>query len=190
MVRRSRSTRTVQFKLVATGFCLKPLLYLIILPNTESHSSVREDFYDRDERSPPVSATAGACGPEDGNGHPRRTRAFLGQGFFRNQHGRNRQSGQVSKATLYAYFPSKETLFAFLIMAECEACSKDLPLPTIYPKAIPALQKFARQYVRAFIERKDIAFVHTIANESNRFPDLGRLFGSLATIRAARPVSR
>jgi hypothetical protein len=71
-------------------------------------------------------------------------------------------------------------------MAECEGLQRDLPLPDLSEGLYPALQKFARQYVRVFIERKDIAFVRTIANESNRFPDLGRLFyesGPLATIR-------
>lgn len=92
----------------------------------------------------------------------------------------------VSKATLYAYFPSKEALFAFLIMAECESLERDLPLPELSGGLHQALRNFARQYVRVFIERKDVAFVRIIANESGRFPDLCRLFydsGPRATIR-------
>jgi TetR/AcrR family transcriptional repressor of mexJK operon len=111
---------------------------------------------------------------------------FLGQGFAATSMDAIAKAAGVSKATLYAYFPSKETLFAFLIIAECEGLQRDLPLPDLSEGLYPALQKFARQYVRAFIERKDIAFVRTIANESNRFPDLGRLFyesGPVATIR-------
>ena len=111
---------------------------------------------------------------------------FLDQGFSATSMDAIAKAAGVSKATLYAYFPSKETLFAFLIMAECEGLERDLPLPDLSEGLYPALQKFARQYVRVFIERKDIAFVRTIANESNRFPDLGRLFyesGPLATIR-------
>jgi TetR/AcrR family transcriptional regulator, mexJK operon transcriptional repressor len=111
---------------------------------------------------------------------------FLDQGFSATSMDAIAKAAGVSKATLYAYFPSKETLFAFLIMTECEGLQRDLPLPDLSEGLYPALQKFARQYVRVFIERKDIAFVRTIANESNRFPDLGRLFyesGPLATIR-------
>jgi AcrR family transcriptional regulator len=76
----------------------------------------------------------------------------------------------VSKATVYAYFPNKEALFASLIMAECEGLEHDLPLPNLSEGLYPALQQFARQYARVFIERKDVAFVRTIANESSRFP--------------------
>ena len=111
---------------------------------------------------------------------------FLDQGFSATSMDAIAKAAGVSKATLYAYFPSKETLFAFLITTECEGLQRDLPLPDLSEGLYPALQKFARQYVRVFIERKDIAFVRTIANESNRFPDLGRLFyesGPIATIR-------
>ena len=111
---------------------------------------------------------------------------FLDQGFSATSMDAIARAAGVSKATLYAYFPSKETLFAFLITTECEGLQRDLPLPDLSEGLYPALQKFARQYVRVFIERKDIAFVRTIANESNRFSDLGRLFyesGPIATIR-------
>ena len=111
---------------------------------------------------------------------------FLGQGFSATSMDAIAKAAGVSKATLYAYFPSKEALFAFLIVAECEGLERDLPLPDLSEGLYPALQRFARQYLRVFTERKDVAFVRTIANESNRFPDLGRLFyesGPLATIR-------
>jgi TetR/AcrR family transcriptional regulator, mexJK operon transcriptional repressor len=111
---------------------------------------------------------------------------FLDQGFSATSMDAIAKAAGVSKATLYAYFPSKEALFAFLIMAECEGLQRHLPLPDLSDGLYPALQEFARRYVRVFIERKDVVFVRTIANESSRFPDLGRLFyesGPLATIR-------
>jgi TetR/AcrR family transcriptional repressor of mexJK operon len=111
---------------------------------------------------------------------------FLDQGFSGTSMDAIARTAGVSKATLYAYFPSKQALFASLIVAECESLERDLPLPDLSQGLHPALRQFARQYARVFIEREDVAFVRTIANESSRFPDLGRLFyesGPLATIR-------
>ena len=92
----------------------------------------------------------------------------------------------VSKATLYSYFPSKEALFASLIVAECEDLQRDLTLPDLSRGLSDALREFARQYLLVFIKRKEVGFVRIIANESGRFPELGRLFyesGPLATTR-------
>jgi AcrR family transcriptional regulator len=111
---------------------------------------------------------------------------FLDHGFSATSMDAIAKAAGVSKATLYAYFPSKEALFASLIVTECEGLARALPLPDLSEGLYPALRTFAHQYARVFIERKDVAFVRTIANESGRFPELGRLFyesGPYATIR-------
>jgi AcrR family transcriptional regulator len=111
---------------------------------------------------------------------------FLDQGFSATSMDAVAKAAGVSKATLYAYFPSKEALFASLIVAECESLQRDLPLPKLSAGLSEALRDFARQYLHTFIHRKDVAFVRIIANESGRFPALARLFyesGPEATIR-------
>ncbi len=111
---------------------------------------------------------------------------FLQQGFSATSMDAIAKEAGVSKATLYAYFPSKETLFASLIQADCEEFTRALPQPDLSEGLYPALRRFAHQYAKVFIERKDIALVRAIANESGRFPELGRLFyesGPLATIK-------
>ncbi len=111
---------------------------------------------------------------------------FLDHGFSATSMDAIAKAASVSKATLYAYFPSKEALFAFLVMAECESLERDLPLPDLSQGLHAALRNFATQYLRVFIRRKDVAFVRTIANESGRFPELCRIFyqsGPGATIR-------
>ncbi len=111
---------------------------------------------------------------------------FLDQGFSATSMDAIAKAASVSKATLYAYFPSKEALFASLIVAECEALQRDLPLPKLSAGLSEALREFAKQYLHTFIHRKDVAFVRIIANESGRFPVLARLFyesGPRATIR-------
>jgi len=111
---------------------------------------------------------------------------FLDYGFSATSMDAIAKAAGVSKATLYAYFPSKEALFASLIVAECESLQHDLPMPKLSAGLSEALREFARQYIRTFIDRKDVAFVRIIANESGRFPALARLFyesGPEATIR-------
>jgi TetR/AcrR family transcriptional repressor of mexJK operon len=111
---------------------------------------------------------------------------FLDQGFSATSMDAIAKAAGVSKATLYAYFPSKEALFASLIVAECESLQRDLPLPKLSAGLSEALREFAKQYLHSFIHRKDVAFVRIIANESGRFPVLARLFyesGPEATIR-------
>ena len=111
---------------------------------------------------------------------------FLDQGFSATSMDAIAKVAGVSKATLYAYFPSKEALFASLIVAECESLQRDLPLPKLSAGLSEALREFAKQYLHTFIHRKDVAFVRIIANESGRFPVLARLFyesGPEATIR-------
>lgn len=111
---------------------------------------------------------------------------FLEHGFSATSMDAVAKAAGVSKATLYSYFPSKEALFAALITAECEDLQRDLPLPDLSRGLEDALREFARQYLIVFIKRKDVAFVRIIANESGRFPQLGRLFyesGPMATIR-------
>lgn len=111
---------------------------------------------------------------------------FLDQGFSATSMDAIAKAAGVSKATLYAYFPSKEALFASLIVAECESLQRDLPLPKLSAGLSESLRDFAKQYLRTFIHRKDVAFVRIIANESGRFPVLARLFyesGPEATVR-------
>jgi AcrR family transcriptional regulator len=73
---------------------------------------------------------------------------FLDQGFSATSMDAIARTAGVSKATVYAYFPNKEALFASLIMAECEGLEHDLPLPNLSEGLYPALQQFARQYAR------------------------------------------
>ncbi|HLG83102.1 MAG TPA: TetR/AcrR family transcriptional regulator [Bradyrhizobium sp.] len=111
---------------------------------------------------------------------------FIEQGYSATSMEAIARAAGVSKATLYAYFPSKEALFASLIMTSCEDMTRALPIPDLSNGLTEALRTFARQYMQTFMEQKEVALVRTIANESGRFPELGRLFyesGPLATIR-------
>ena len=87
-----------------------------------------------------------------------------------------REAG-VSKATLYAYFPSKNKLFEYLIVAECQKISSSLVMPDLDLGLSEALRRFAKQYIRLFVDRdpRKLAFFHALLRESAQFPELARL---------------
>lgn len=115
---------------------------------------------------------------------------FLDHGFSATSMDAVAKSAGVSKATLYAYFPSKEALFASLIVAECEDLERNLPLPDLSAGLEHSLREFARHYLQLFITRKDFAFVRIIANESGRFPELGRLFYDSGPVARTRRLAQ
>jgi AcrR family transcriptional regulator len=87
-----------------------------------------------------------------------------------------REAG-VSKATLYAYFPSKDKLFEYLIVAECRKISASLVMPDLDLGLAEALRGFAKQYIRLFVDRDPgrFAFFHALLREAGQFPELAML---------------
>jgi TetR/AcrR family transcriptional regulator, mexJK operon transcriptional repressor len=83
----------------------------------------------------------------------------------------------VSKATLYAYFSSKDQLFATIIGEACRqkiAFSELLPADATDPRA--ALEVFGGRLLRFFLEERPLAIHRVVIAESARFPELGRAF--------------
>jgi TetR/AcrR family transcriptional repressor of mexJK operon len=87
-----------------------------------------------------------------------------------------REAG-VSKATLYAYFPSKNKLLEHLIVNECRKISASLDMPEIDLGLAESLRRFASQYIRLFVDRdpRKFAFFHALLRETAQFPELARL---------------
>ena len=83
----------------------------------------------------------------------------------------------VSKATLYAYFSSKDQLFATIIG---EACRQNMAGATSLPGGETdlrtALIDFAGKLLRFLLEDRALAIHRVVMSESVRFPELGRAF--------------
>jgi AcrR family transcriptional regulator len=101
---------------------------------------------------------------------------FLEHGFMDTSMDAIARRAAVSKATLYAYFPTKEALFASLIKAECEAVDEGFVVPDLSMGLKEALRAFARRYCEIFRDGISAAFFRVIAAENGRFPDLCALF--------------
>jgi AcrR family transcriptional regulator len=101
---------------------------------------------------------------------------FLERGFMETSMDAIARRAAVSKATLYAYFPTKEALFASLIKAECEAVDDGFVMPDLAMGLREALRAFAMRYVAIYMDGNAAAFFRVIAAENGRFPDLCALF--------------
>ena len=105
------------------------------------------------------------------------------------------READVSKATLYAHFASKDALFATIVNVACQENilpGQDLPEGESDVEA--GLLAIGRRILRFFLEEQTIAMHRLVVAESVRFPELGRAFfenGPLAVRqRLARWLSR
>jgi len=103
-------------------------------------------------------------------------REFLEHGFSDTSMDAIARSAAVSKATLYAYFPSKEALFIHLVETECQQKEIDLPAPALDGGLVPALEILCRHFIGYFLTRESAAFFQAVSNERSRFPDLCQLY--------------
>lgn len=101
---------------------------------------------------------------------------FLEQGFADTSMDAIARSAGVSKATLYAYFPSKEALFRNLVEAECSVKCIDLPTPNLDNGLVPALRELCRHFISHFLTRESAAFFQSVSAERWRFPELCHLY--------------
>ena len=91
------------------------------------------------------------------------------------------RAADVSKATLYAYFESKDRLFATIVRVACQenilaaiAPSED---PPHGPEEIESvLRAIGGRILRFFLDPRTLAVQRLVVAESARFPELGMAF--------------
>ena len=106
------------------------------------------------------------------------TRLFMAQGYADVSMDAIARAAGVSKATLYAYFASKERLFASLVG---EACRVSGPASVVEladgeADVRATLGTLADRTLRFMLEEKSLAIYRVVIAEAARFPELGRAF--------------
>lgn len=105
------------------------------------------------------------------------TSLFMAQGYGAVSMDAIARAAGVSKATLYAYFNSKDQLFATII---CEACQQNIAATDLLPGSgtdlREALLGLAGRLLRFLLEDRALAIHRVVIAESMRFPELGRAF--------------
>ncbi len=87
------------------------------------------------------------------------------------------RTANVSKATLYAYFRSKDELFAAMINCECRRHLGDLQCEEFARMEIAdALRHLGRVFIRMLLSPKALAVYRVAVGESHRFPELAKAF--------------
>ncbi|QGM99619.1 TetR/AcrR family transcriptional regulator [Methylocystis parvus] len=102
--------------------------------------------------------------------------AFLEQGFAETSMEGIARAANVSKATLYAYFPSKEAMFSHLIEIECERKRILFGQPSLEDGVDAALRTLGKKFVSHFLAKDATKFFQTMSSERARFPELCRLY--------------
>ncbi|MDF2996775.1 MAG: hypothetical protein K0R27_2412 [Xanthobacteraceae bacterium] len=87
------------------------------------------------------------------------------------------KEAKVSKATLYAYFPSKEALFGALVSDKCGQIAEAIWEKTSASDDVEhVLRTIAQNFMAMFATGDALAFYRSIIAQVPRFPELGRVF--------------
>jgi TetR/AcrR family transcriptional repressor of mexJK operon len=102
---------------------------------------------------------------------------FLSQGYGAVSMDAVARAAGVSKATLYAHFPSKDVLFATIVADKGE----DNPFgPDLFPTDVAdlraALEAIGFRVMEFMLRERTLAIYRIALAESARFPELGRAF--------------
>ena len=103
--------------------------------------------------------------------------AFLARGFGAVSMDMIARDAGASKATVYAYFASKEELFGAVITREGERYFRGFSAGELDPRAVEAsLAEIAHRFLDLVLSPEAIAINRIIIGEAARFPQLGEVF--------------
>lgn len=102
---------------------------------------------------------------------------FLSRGFSAATTDMIQQAAGVSKATVYAHYPTKEALFIAVVDAECErfiASVRALRFPST--RLDDVLMALARAYLEIVLSPTALDLFRVVVADAPRFPELARKF--------------
>jgi TetR/AcrR family transcriptional repressor of mexJK operon len=104
--------------------------------------------------------------------------AFLKQGYAATTTDEIQRNAGVSKATIYAHYPSKSLLFEAVIATECNRFSHDkIEMGNLDALPLEALLLTAGEHILTFLlSPTPLALCRIVIAESPHFPELGETF--------------
>ena len=101
------------------------------------------------------------------------------------------RTANVSKATLYAHFSSKENLFAEILKAESIGVDDALSIPEHFENdAEGVLRRFAYDFARFFLDGRGLEIYRLFVTDLHRFPELVRRFHAAGPMAVRGKLSR
>ncbi len=114
---------------------------------------------------------------------------FLQRGFAETSMEAISRSANVSKATLYAYFTSKEALFSYLVENECKEKRILITPPSFEHNVESGLRKLGKDFVCHFLTKEATGFFQIVSSERSRFPELCQLYFNTGQKKAVEFVA-
>ncbi len=100
------------------------------------------------------------------------------------------KTANVSKATLYAHFRSKDELFAAIVTCECRNQMDMLSCEQMSRLDIAeALRVIGRRFMRMLLSDKALAAYRVVIAEAQRFPELARAFYESGPMRSSAQMT-
>jgi TetR/AcrR family transcriptional repressor of mexJK operon len=117
-------------------------------------------------------------------------RVFLEAGYAAASMDSIAEAAQVSKATLYAHFKSKEALFGAMIQSRCDDAQSS-PVPQDVAKLAPreGLERIALRFLELLLSPDALSVFRVVMAEAPRQPELGRAFYEAGPARTIMAVS-
>lgn len=116
--------------------------------------------------------------------------SFLDQGYAGTSMSGLLKTLGGSKGTLWAYFRSKEDLFAAVIEDLVESFQAELGEMLLPDEQLaPVLKAFCASFLRKLTAPESIATWRLVVAESRRFPEVGQIFYEQASQRTERALS-
>jgi len=104
------------------------------------------------------------------------TSVFLAHGFSAATTDMIQREAKVSKKTMYACFPSKESLFIAVIERECAVLTKSFKAIHVNGDIAKTLTDLGTSYLQLILSPTATALYRVVIAEAPRFPELGRRF--------------
>jgi AcrR family transcriptional regulator len=104
---------------------------------------------------------------------------FLERGFAGANMDQIATAAQVSKATIYVYFPSKDSLFREVVKRECDSLAQGLVESLPWQDSIrDSLLSYSRRLIEFVLSDEYLQLYRICVAEAGRIPDVGQLFFS------------
>lgn len=104
------------------------------------------------------------------------TSVFLEYGFSAATTDVIQRAANVSKKTMYSYFPSKESLFISVIENECAVMTKEYKSIQLDGNIEKTLTDLGKAYLELVLSSTAIALYRVVIAEAPKFPEIGRQF--------------
>lgn len=118
-------------------------------------------------------------------------RLFLDQGYDAVSTDLIAKTAGVSKATLYAHFDSKESLFAEILTGHCADFAARIRIPETFDGDLRGtLRAFAHDFIALFQDEEGLAMYRLLVGEVHRFPQIALTFEAAGPSEMNRRLTR